>query len=178
MSNRENRRYGKLFPERDYYYKLLIFGEYEEDDIAEEYPAFFLRIVHLFGFLPFNIFLAAQRIYPCGGGEKISREKHIKRTTTLAAFSLTISVLLIMTGYCGLSLILCHDPYKNVSQAFLLILLFLFFVGTSGMTKLLGLQSAYGKDGFLKRSPSPVDIMLNHRRARKNWPKQIKRRKR
>jgi hypothetical protein len=64
MSNRENRGYRKPFTERDYCYKRVNFGEYGKSDISEsKYPAFILRLVRLFGFLTFTLFLAAQRVY-------------------------------------------------------------------------------------------------------------------
>jgi hypothetical protein len=174
MSNWKTRGHGKPFPQR-YYYRRIRFSEYDVDVTSEkEYPTFILRLVRLFGSLTFSIFFVGQRIYPCGG--KISWEEHAKRARILAMFSAIMSLILTTAGYFGLSLVWSRPPYKGVSQALLLTLLFLFYAGSSGMAGLLGLPSAYDKEGFLKRSP--VNVILDERRIRRNRLKQSKTKKR
>jgi uncharacterized membrane protein YidH (DUF202 family) len=168
---KKKRGHGKLFPQRDYgrYYSRIRFDKHKADRISKsKYPTFILWLVRLFGFLTFGLFLATQKVYPCGG-RKISQEEHRRRVKILAAFSMIISILLIIAGYCGLSLMLRHSPYKNLSQGVLLFLCFFFFLGAFGMAELFGLQSAYDRNGFLKRSP--VNVILECRDARKNRSK-------
>jgi hypothetical protein len=146
------------YPFRRVNYRASVRSYGYADISKSEYPTFIVWIVRIFGIPRLGIFQAARKIYSRGGN--ITKKERERRVKKLVLLTLGVSVVLGTAAYIALSFLMCHGAYKSMWQSFFLILLFLFFAGSSGMAGLLGLDCVCGGgSGKL----SPVEAILDYR---------------